>query len=231
MPSPAVEADERDGVPEEELHPEGMHPVYVCAHVRDLLGHRLPVAGVGVAPLVAGGLPAIVPYLRLASQFFREATLLLDAPWVEVLVEAVPRRVHRQPRRLWHPSRLVTGQTCPPAAHVGQCLVVREVPSVESERSLVDTQRPQRSPWNRRPSPSPPSSPCRIQHRSARSHARSLAGGTMRGGTPAGVLLRRILSADAPALHHSPASRSLGSPGSPLLLLPASPQCRRPLLV
>src|SRR5919112_3056970 len=141
MPSPAVETDEGNGVPEEELHPEGVHPVYVCAHVRDLLGRWLPVAGVGVAPLVARGLPTIVHYHRLASQFFREATLLLDAPWVEVLVEAVPRRVHRQPRCLWHPSRLVTGQTCPPAAHVGQCLVVREVSGVEPERSLVDIQR------------------------------------------------------------------------------------------
>ena len=33
----------------------------------------------------------------------------------------------------------------------------------------------------------------------ARSRARSLAGGTMRGGTPAGVLRRRILSADEPS--------------------------------
>src|ERR687895_1895361 len=140
MTSPAVEADERNGVPQEELHPQGVHPVYVCAHIRDLLGRRLPIAGVGVAPLVARGLPAIVHYHRLASQFFREATLLLDAPWVEVLVEAVPRRVHRQPRRLWHPSRLIAGQTCPPAAHVGQGLVVRETPGVEPERSLVDTQ-------------------------------------------------------------------------------------------
>src|SRR5215203_78280 len=92
MPSPAVEADERDGVPEEELHPEGVHPVDVWAHVRDLLGRRLPVAGVGVAPLVARGLPAIVHYHRLASQFFREATLLFHAPEVEFLMEAVPRR-------------------------------------------------------------------------------------------------------------------------------------------
>jgi hypothetical protein len=65
----------------------------------------------------------------------------------------------------------------------------------------------------------------------ARSRARSLAGGTMRGGTPAGVLRRRILSTGEPSRHHSSASRSRGSPGSPPRLRPASPRCRRPLRV
>src|SRR5215211_8759140 len=119
LPCFAVEADERYGVPEEIFHPEGVHPIYVRAHVRDLLGRGLPIAGVGVAPLVARGLPAVVYDHRLASQFLRQPALLLDALRVEFLVEAVPRRVHRRTRRGWHPGRLVTRQTCPPAAYVG----------------------------------------------------------------------------------------------------------------
>src|SRR5215211_664211 len=52
IPRPAVEADKRYRVPEEELHPQGVHPVYVRAHVRDLLGRRHPVPGVSVAPFI-----------------------------------------------------------------------------------------------------------------------------------------------------------------------------------
>src|SRR5215212_3083256 len=119
LPGSAVDTDEGYGVPEEIFHPQGVHPVYVRAHVRDLLGRRLPVAGVGVAPHVARGLPAVVYDHRIASQFLRQPALLLDALRVEFLVEAVPRRVHRRTRRGWHPGRLVTRQTCPPAAYVG----------------------------------------------------------------------------------------------------------------
>ena len=91
----AVNTYKRHRVPQHIFHTHSLHPLDMGCHILDAHICHLPIAAIGVASIVVGGLPTVIHNDSLHAELRGFTALGLDLLVGNLLVELIPRRVER----------------------------------------------------------------------------------------------------------------------------------------
>src|SRR2546426_10040139 len=110
----ALDTDKWHRIPQNILHPQLMDTRHVSLHIRDFAEGHFPVSRIGITASVVHRLPAIIHNDRLAAKLFCQPALFLNSCRINLLMKAIPSRVHWPTSHLWHKSWLIARLRCPP---------------------------------------------------------------------------------------------------------------------